>query len=132
MLTFLKNLDCVLRTGCPISCCKKESCEKKEEKVLDESCELMTLNEIINGKGKEFPGLVPLLKAYLLSVEIDADTHCTICQYLNLISNRASGKCLTNAQWIRKQVIFRFKVLVAENEILSCIFYKTIILSFLF
>ena len=96
---------CVERTGCQINCCKKkEPVTTKEEKVFDESCQLMTLNEIINGKGSEFPGLVPLLRAYLVSAEVDADTHCTINQYLNLISNRASGQCLTNASWIRKQV----------------------------
>lgn len=97
---------CVQRTGCSISCCKKKkpSVPVEAEKEVDESCQLMTLNEIINGKGSEFPGLVPLLRAYLVSVEVDADTHCTVNQYLNLISNRASGTCLTNASWIRQQV----------------------------
>lgn len=97
---------CVQRTGCPVSCCKKKKPTPpvEAEKEVDESCQLMTLNEIINGKGSEFPGLVPLLRAYLVSVEVDADTHCTINQYLNLISNRASGVCLTNAAWIRKFV----------------------------
>ncbi|XP_053213093.1 glutamate--cysteine ligase catalytic subunit-like [Panonychus citri] len=71
------------------------------ENDIDESCVLLTIDEIINGKSGEFPGLVPLLKHYLLSVEIDAETHCTISQYLNLISSRASGKYLTTAQWIR-------------------------------
>lgn len=94
---------CVEATGCPIKCCKKKNVQK-EEKEVDDSCQLMTLNEIINGKGSEFPGLVPLLRAYLLSAEVDAETHCTVNQYLNLISNRASGACLTNAQWIRKQI----------------------------
>ena len=91
-------------TGSSTNCRSKKNECPKEEKELDDSCELMTLNEIINGKGQLFPGLVPLLRAYLLSVEVDADTHCTVNQYLNLISNRASGTCLTNAQWIRKQV----------------------------
>lgn len=71
---------------------------------IDESCVLLTIDEIINGKSGMFPGLVPLLRHYLLSVEIDAETHCTINQYLNLISCRASGKYLTPAQWIRKFV----------------------------
>lgn len=98
---------CVQRTGCSINCCKKKRPSPppaEAEKELDESCQLMTLNEIINGKGSEFPGLVPLLRAYLVSVELDAETHCTVNQYLNLISNRASGACLTNASWIRQQV----------------------------
>lgn len=64
----------------------------------------MTINEIINGKEGEFPGLIPLLNTYLFSMEIDADTHCTIQQYLSLIKGRASGEILTTAGWIRKYV----------------------------
>src|SRR5687767_6658766 len=61
----------------------------------------MTVDEIINGRGEQFPGLVNLIRQYLLSVDIDAATHCTIHQYLNLISARASGKLKTTAQFIR-------------------------------
>lgn len=37
-------------------------------------------------------------------MEVDADTHCTIQQYLKLIQKRASGKLMTTAGWIRKFV----------------------------
>lgn len=90
---------CVEATGC----CSAE-CTAKSEKPLDESCILMSVDEIVNGKGSQFPGLVPLLHQYLSSVEIDVDTQCTIQQYLNLISNRASGKLCTTAKWIREFV----------------------------
>ena len=63
----------------------------------------MTANEIINGRD-HFPGLVPLIREYLLSVEIDADTHQAIDRYMDLIAGRASGKYLTNATWMRKFV----------------------------
>lgn len=63
--------------------------------------ELMTVNEIINGKDNEFPGLIPLIHKYLSSVDVDADTHCTIQQYLKLIQQRASGELKTTARWIR-------------------------------
>lgn len=66
----------------------------------------LTINEIINGKPEEFVGLVPLLRQYLESVEdIDVDTSCTIAQYLDFIENRASGKLLTTAQWMRNFVL---------------------------
>lgn len=52
----------------------------------------------------EFPGLIPLINSYLSSMEVDADTHCTIQQYLKLIQKRASGKLMTTAGWIRKFV----------------------------
>ncbi|CAG0920851.1 unnamed protein product [Notodromas monacha] len=64
-------------------------------------CAEMTLNEIINGKDGEFPGLIPLMQAYLTTVEVDTDTHCTVTQYLRLIRDRASGELKTTAKWIR-------------------------------
>ncbi|KAJ6635583.1 Glutamate--cysteine ligase [Pseudolycoriella hygida] len=66
--------------------------------------ELMTIDQIINGKDS-FPGLVPLINSYLSSMDVDADTHCTIRQYLKLIQQRASGKLLTMASWIRNEVL---------------------------
>lgn len=35
-------------------------------------------------------------------MEVDTDTHCTIRQYLKLISRRASGQIDTTASWIRR------------------------------
>ena len=40
----------------------------------------------------EFPGLIPLVRMYINSIDIDVDTRCTIMQYLRLISKRASGE----------------------------------------
>ena len=40
----------------------------------------------------EFPGLIPLIECYLSNMDVDVDTHCTISQYLKLISRRASGE----------------------------------------
>ena len=79
-------------------------CAIDDSDDTDESCALMSVDEIINGRGEQFPGLVPLLRQYLLSVDIDAATHCTVHQYLNLIAGRASGKYATTAQWIRQFV----------------------------
>ncbi|KAK5976210.1 hypothetical protein GCK32_004695 [Trichostrongylus colubriformis] len=70
-----------------------------------EEIEEMTINEIINGREGDdnFPGLVPLIKQYLDSADVDVDTRCTISQYLNFISvrKRASGEIWTLAHWIR-------------------------------
>lgn len=38
-------------------------------------------------------------------MDVDADTHCTIQQYLRFIQHRASGKLLTMASWIRQEVL---------------------------
>lgn len=73
------------------------------ENGIDEEYELMTIDQIINGKGN-FPGLVPLINSYLGSMDVDADTHCTIQQYLRLIQKRASGELLTTASWMRNEI----------------------------
>lgn len=64
----------------------------------------MTINEIINGDGKEFPGLVPLIRQFLDGADVDVDTRCTITQYLNFIQKRASGEIWTLAHWMREFV----------------------------
>ncbi|XP_037932315.1 glutamate--cysteine ligase-like [Teleopsis dalmanni] len=71
----------------------------------DENYELMTIGEIFNGKPNTFPGLVPLIRSYLQSMEVDTDTHCTIEQYLRFIQKRASGEFVTTATWIRTKVL---------------------------
>jgi len=52
-----------------------------------------------------FPGLVPLIRSYLQSMEVDTDTHCTIEQYLRFIEKRAAGELITTATWMREQVL---------------------------
>jgi len=64
---------------------------------------LMTINEIINGKDG-FPGLISLIQSYLSSMDVDADTQCTLQQYLSLISKRAKGEVMTAATWLREFV----------------------------
>ena len=97
----------------------RNNCELDKPLNLDESCVLLTADEIINGKENQFPGLVPLLKQYLLSVDIDAETHCTISQYLCFISSKASGKTVTTAKWIRDFVRnhpdYKFDSIITEQ-----------------
>lgn len=52
----------------------------------------MTLDAIVNGKDG-FHGLVPLVRSYVDSVDMDVNTRCTVLQYLSLISRKASGGC---------------------------------------
>lgn len=81
-------------------CCKGVTCEPKNCGIYVE----LTINDIINGKEGEFPGLIPLINNYLSGMDVDADTHCTIQQYLKFIQRRASGEILTTASWLRKFV----------------------------
>jgi len=83
--------------------------EQDQQKLIngqccsDETVE-MTINEIINGDGKDFPGLVPLIRNFLDGSDVDVDTRCTISQYLSFIQKRASGEIWTLAHWMRKFV----------------------------
>ncbi|KAK3759089.1 hypothetical protein RRG08_010702 [Elysia crispata] len=93
----------VVTEATPLECaqqCGTAACNK----VLSNQYELMTINEIFQGKD-EFPGLIPLINLYLQSIEVDVDTRCTITQYLKLISLRASGALETSARWIRNFVM---------------------------
>ncbi|KAK5115342.1 Zn finger-containing GTPase- Activating Protein for ARF [Meristemomyces frigidus] len=68
---------------------------------VEDEYELMTVDEIINGKTDSFPGLIPLVESYLDSVNVDVETRCELAQYLNLIKGRANGSLWTAAKWIR-------------------------------
>ncbi|CAG9108181.1 unnamed protein product [Plutella xylostella] len=61
----------------------------------------MTINDIVNGQENGFPGLIPLIESYLSGMDVDADTHCSVQQYLKLIQKRASGEIPTMAAWTR-------------------------------
>lgn len=66
-----------------------------------EGHEEMTIEEIMLGKGDYYPGLIPLVYAYLGHIGCDADTMDTVDQYMTLITKRATGKLKTAATWIR-------------------------------
>ncbi|CAM0141049.1 glutamate--cysteine ligase [Umbelopsis sp. WA50703] len=66
--------------------------------------ELMTINEIINGKSGGFIGLIPLINSYLNSVNVDIETRCQLSKYLDLIKRRADGSLMTGATWMRQFV----------------------------
>lgn len=64
----------------------------------------MTIDQIVNGKDGIFPGLIPLIESYLSGMDVDADTHCSVQQYLKLIARRSSGEISTMASWMRNFV----------------------------
>ena len=63
--------------------------------------EEMTMLEILQGKGDYFPGLIPLIYAYLEHISCDGDTFSRIDAYMSLITDRARGTVMTDADWIR-------------------------------
>ena len=71
---------------------------------VEDEYTLMTIDEIINGCGDGFPGLIPLVESYLNSVNVDVETRCDLARYLDLIRKRVSGQLWTGAKWIREFV----------------------------
>ncbi|CAG8655121.1 10469_t:CDS:10, partial [Ambispora leptoticha] len=70
--------------------------------AVDKEYTEMTINEIINGNGTEFPGLIPLINNYLDSRNLDEPTRAKLNQYLDFVSKRANGTLQTAAAWIRE------------------------------
>jgi hypothetical protein len=67
----------------------------------EEEWEEMTIAEILLGKGENFPGLVPLIWAYLDVIQIDPDTRAVVNDYIDIVVQRARGNLPTPARWMR-------------------------------
>jgi glutamate--cysteine ligase catalytic subunit len=76
-----------------------------DDHTMEGDIQEMSINTIINGDDS-FPGLVPLIDAYLDSINVELDTRKRLSEYMQLISKRASGELLTPASWIRRFVLW--------------------------
>lgn len=56
------------------------------EFTVEGCCEEMSMDEIFNGKECYYPGLIPLVYAYLDYIHVDAETLRRIDMYLQFIS----------------------------------------------
>ena len=70
----------------------------------ENSYEEMTMTEIMCGKGDYFPGLIPLVQAYLDHINCDTITRSRIDTYLDFIEKKATGELVTTATWMRQYV----------------------------
>ncbi|KAI9434747.1 glutamate-cysteine ligase catalytic subunit, partial [Russula earlei] len=68
--------------------------------VKDEYVEY-TMDEIINGRGGAFPGLIGLVEAYIDTLDLSDAEQRKISSYLDLVRRRANGSLKTPARWIR-------------------------------
>lgn len=71
---------------------------------VQDSFEEMTMDEIFHGKHCYYPGLIPLIYAYLEYIRCAKETFDKLDQYLQYISRKVSGKTMTTAAWMRKFV----------------------------
>ena len=67
--------------------------------------EEMTVEEILTGKGEYFPGLMPLVRAYLEAIGCDPETGEKVGEYMELIRLRATGELKTAAEWMRARMM---------------------------
>ncbi|KAK7692337.1 hypothetical protein QCA50_003962 [Cerrena zonata] len=81
---------------------KPESWEP--EGSIEDEYEEYTLEEIINGKNENMPGLLRLIYAYLDTLDVMEPEKVKIGHYLDLVRRRASGSLITPATWIRNFV----------------------------
>lgn len=72
----------------------------EEENAYEE----MSMEEIMCGKGDYFPGLIPLVRAYLDHIHTDSASMVRLSTYLDFIEKRATGELITPATWIRNFV----------------------------
>ena len=70
----------------------------------EDVAEKMSIQQILMGKGSYFPGLIPMILAYLDSRKCEKATRNKVENYLRFIRMRATGEVLTTAAWIRKFV----------------------------
>ncbi|KAI5123918.1 hypothetical protein M0805_006336 [Coniferiporia weirii] len=86
---------------------------------IEDEYELMTLEEIILGKDNAYPGLMGLVRAYLDTLEVDAETNKKLNKYLDLIKRRSNGSLLTTASWMRNFVrthpAYKFDSVVSQE-----------------
>ncbi|CDO69209.1 hypothetical protein BN946_scf185042.g111 [Trametes cinnabarina] len=87
--------------------------------AVDDEYEEMTLQEIMNGKGSAFPGLLNLVYAYLETLDMDEESAREIEAYLDLIRRRTNGSLRTAASWIRNFVrshpAYKFDSVVSQE-----------------
>lgn len=93
--------------------------DENGNEITEKDFELMTIDEIFNGNGSSFPGLIPLMNKYLFSLDIDDKTRQTMQRYLQLVERKASGALLTGAAWIRNEIVnhpeYKYAIYISNN-----------------
>ncbi|PFH53757.1 hypothetical protein AMATHDRAFT_78877 [Amanita thiersii Skay4041] len=76
----------------------------RNRRRVEDEYEEMTLEEIMTGKGEDFPGLIGLVYAYIDTLDVCLDEMARLKKYLDLIHRRSTGGLQTPATWIRNFV----------------------------
>jgi len=79
-----------------------KTCPGDKQVPVEDEFVLLTLKEIMCGKPPFHPGFIPLIKTYLDVIKCDPETLKMVYAYLELMEQRASGKKMTIAAWLRR------------------------------
>ncbi|KAN0047778.1 hypothetical protein ACTA71_002164 [Dictyostelium dimigraforme] len=71
---------------------------------IENEYELMTINEIFNGKGGDNKGLIGVIRDYISTLDFDIETTELVNKYIKFISKRASGEIKSISTWTREFV----------------------------
>ncbi|KAG8996383.1 hypothetical protein FRB90_012754 [Tulasnella sp. 427] len=86
---------------------------------LEDEYEEMTINEIINGNGEDFPGLLGLINAYLNSLDVEFEQKRRMRKYMEFVKHRADGTLKTTATWMREFIrshpTYKFDSVVSQE-----------------
>jgi len=83
---------------------KRKSAPTARGSAEENAFEEMTMEEIMCGKGDFFPGLIPLVRAYLDHIHADSTSMSRLHTYLDFIEKRSTGELITTATWVRNFV----------------------------
>jgi len=75
--------------------------QTKDRVVKDDEYEEMTIAEIMLGKGTYYPGLIPLVYAYLEHINCSPEILKKVTSYLVYIQKKVTGETVTTATWMR-------------------------------
>jgi len=99
--------------------CPTPMSELFEPRKVEDEYEEMTINEVINGNGSDFPGLLGLVNAYLNSLDVEFEQKRQMRTYLELVKRRADGTLKTASTWIREFIrshpAYKFDSVVSQE-----------------
>jgi len=82
-----------------------KSCLSDKPSAVADEYTLMSMSEILCGKAPDHPGLIALVKTYLDMIGCDAETVRVVYEYIDLLAQRACGKKMTIAAWLRRYAL---------------------------
>lgn len=125
---FRRNVVPLKEECAPLSPVREAAEQDNVQPTVDDEIAELTISEILMGHNTPsqpgasssfFPGLVPLIQAYLDIIACDDETRAMVDDYCEFICKRASGELITTATWMRQYIMshpdYNFDSVVSEK-----------------